>query len=116
MKEKRILPFREIIARKLLNSALTLDKLILKDSKNLYEGEDICLIPSTPDDICEVVLEKLSRLRNTWRGTQEDEVRQERFRTLFPTDVLDPINNQRMHADIRARIGAQFLRKYPNWI
>jgi len=108
MKEKRILTFKEIIARNLLRKD--------NENKDVYEGEDICLTSSSPDDICEVVLEKLSRLRNTWRGTQEDEARQERFRTLFPTDILDLLNNQRAHSDIRARIGAQFLRKYPNWI
>jgi len=93
-------------------------KLLHKNALNpyVYAGDDICLIPSTSEDICEAVHEKLSRMQYSWMEDEQDAKEQERF-VLFSTHIIDAdVNNKLMHSDIWGRIGADFLRSSRGWV
>ena len=84
-------------------------KLLHKNALNpyVYAGDDICLIPSTSEDICEAVHEKLSRMQYSWMEDEQDAKEQERFRALPHPDIVEPdVNNELMQSDIREPIGA----------
>ena len=70
-----------------------------------YENHGIEVLENTPEEIREVVVEMDERLKGTWETTEEDEVLQKRFWSIFGTSGL--------HGVFRSRIGADFLRQHP---
>jgi len=76
-----------------------------------YEDIGIDLIESTPGEIAAVVLEMESRLKGTWKTTEEDEVLQHRFWEIFKKFIACTL-----HGEIRSCIGADFLRQNKAWL
>lgn len=109
--EHRWLTFREII-----DSGV--GRLLQTE---LYEQRGIELVDNTPEEITAIALEMDERLNGTWQTTEEDEALQRRFWSLFAqTDgaarahLADRWSKGLVRApgQIRARIGAEFLRQH----
>jgi len=79
-----------------------------------YESQGIQLIENTPEEIRDVAVEMVSRLKGTWRPQRDDEALQRRFWKIYPSDTTR--NGTPMHGEVRSRIGAAFLRDNPNWL
>lgn len=82
---------------------------------SVYESEGIQLIENTPEEICDVVVEMVERLKGTWQPREDDEVLQRRFWEIFPTDAKTE-DGRPFHGEIRARYGAAFLRNNRWWL
>jgi len=80
-------------------------------SSRQYEDQNIRLVENTPEEICDVVLEMVERLQGTWLPQKIDTVLQENFWKIFPKDLITSSNNKPLHGEIRARFGANYLRK-----
>jgi hypothetical protein len=80
-----------------------------------YEQAGIELVENTPQEIADVVLEMESRQSGRWQSSEEDEELQRRFWQLFPRRSTAP-PHQRLHGEIRGRIGANFLRQHRDWL
>lgn len=93
--EKRFLTFREIFASELLSSF----------KQETYERHGLDVVENSPDEILDAALEMEARLDGTWEPQAGDEERQQRF-----WDYFKPICPGKRPA---VRIGAAFLRKYP---
>jgi putative glycosyltransferase (TIGR04372 family) len=81
-----------------------------------YESKGVYLIENTPEEIRDVVIEMVERLRGTWQPQKDDEALQRRFWEIFPTDAVDAYQGRPLHAEIRARFGAVFLRNNRSWL
>lgn len=81
-----------------------------------FEQGGIELIENTPEEIAALAVEMDERLKGTWQATKEDEELQRRFWEIFPTNAVDPYQGRPLHGEIRARIGAQFLRNNRDWL
>jgi putative glycosyltransferase (TIGR04372 family) len=81
-----------------------------------YESKNVDLIENTPEEIRDVAVEMVERLNETWQEYPEDEVLQQRFWEIFPTEAVDASEGKPLHGEIRARSGANFLRLNPDWI
>lgn len=92
-REQRFLGFREILE--------TGVGRYLESGQYMKDGLEI--VQNTADEIADVALEMDSRLRGSWRSTDEDEELQKRFWALFKPSHL--------HRRFKARIGAAFLQK-----
>ena len=80
-----------------------------------YEAEGVRLIENTQEEIRDVVVEMVERLNGTWQPCEEDEVLQRKFWEIFPTDARG-VDGKPLHAKVRARFGAAFLRNNPDWL
>ncbi len=99
---------------------LTMNEIFTQDLgfspyASYYKSKGIQFIENTPEEIRDVVVEMAERLNGTWQQHEYDEALQRRFWEIFPTDSLDTIG-VRLHGEIRARFGAQFLRNNPEWL
>jgi putative glycosyltransferase (TIGR04372 family) len=81
-----------------------------------YESEGVYLIENTPEEIRDVVIEMVERLKGTWQPQKDDEALQRRFWEIFPTDAVDAYQGRPLHAEIRARFGSVFLRNNRSWL
>lgn len=97
-REERFMTFREIIESGVGRFVLT----------EQYQEYGIELIENTPEEIAALVVEMDERLKRTWPTTEEDEVLQRRFWSIFPRSEL--------HGKIVTRVGTEFLRQYGNWL
>lgn len=95
IREKRMLTFREIFELRAHLFTLQLQ----------YKAAELESVNNTPDEIDAVVSEMEQRLSGKWISCPEDDVLQDRFRSIWP---LRP--NSR---PLQARIGAEFLRQHP---
>ena len=68
-----------------------------------YEEAGIEVLENTSEEIMAVAIEMDRRLKGTWETSQEDELLQQRFRSLF--------DGRDKHGVFLARIGAEFLRQ-----
>ena len=93
IEEDRIMTFREVLRDGC--------HFLLGDKD--YAAYGIELIPNTPEEIHDAVMEMEARLDGTWTETPEDRERQDRFWSLFEGYPL--------HKTVRTRIGAAFLRQ-----
>lgn len=80
-----------------------------------YLSNGIQLIENTPEEIRDVVVEMVERLRGAWRTHEDDEALQRKFWEIFPIDAKDP-DGKPLHGEIRARFGAHFLRNNRAWL
>ena len=80
-----------------------------------YETEGIQLIENTREELRDVAIEMAERLRGTWRYQKDDEALQQRFWEIFPVGTKTA-NGRALHGEIRARIGAAFLRNNREWL
>lgn len=81
-----------------------------------HEALGIGFIDNTPEELCDVAVEMAERLAGTWQPHMDDEVLQKRFWEIFPMDAIDPLRGRPLHGEIRARIGATFLRNNREWL
>src|SRR3989338_5418906 len=81
-----------------------------------YESRGVRLVDHTPEEILEVTLEMVQRLDGSWKSMPEDEKLQEQFWKLFPIESRDVEFGTRLHGEIKARCGANFLRKNHEWL
>jgi putative glycosyltransferase (TIGR04372 family) len=92
----QILNFREVMQSKLAILRSTTD----------FEESRISLVQNTPEDILDLTMEQLERVRGTHIVSTDDEIRQRQFKVL-----LKP--GHYCYGTI-SRIGNQFLKKYKN--
>jgi putative glycosyltransferase (TIGR04372 family) len=83
-----------------------------------YKNAEIELISNTPEEIHDVVMEMVERIRGTWLESARDTELQERFQNIFSAHSENLVKDQSkpMHGEIRARHGAKFLRDNPSWL
>ena len=81
-----------------------------------YDQYGINLIENTPEEIAELANEMIKRLNGTWQPHADDETLQRRFWDIFPTNAVDAYQGRPLHGEIRARIGAYFLRNNRDWL
>lgn len=87
-------------------------------SSECYKNRKVVLRDNTPDEIRDVSLEMLNRLRGKWVDTPNDAALQKRFWEIFDVDICDeyPGMHRRLHGAIQSRYGAQMLRDNANWL
>lgn len=93
IREKRVLTFREILESEVADYALG----------HQYAEAGLEAVENIPGEILDLAIEMNERLDGTFETTEEDEVLQSRFHSLFPQHLYS------YSAPIR--IGAQFLRQ-----
>lgn len=81
-----------------------------------YESKGVQLIENTCDEIRDVAIEMAERQNGTWQVHGDDEELQRRFWEIFPADAVDASQGRPLHGEIRARIGATFLRNNRGWL
>ncbi len=82
-----------------------------------FKNMQVKLIDNTPEEILDIAIEMADRLNGSWHPSEEDEVRQRQFWTLFQDRVKDmAFGGQPMHGRMRGFFGAGFLRKNPGWL
>lgn len=96
-KKKRLLTFKEIIE---------FDLKIFSFEAEDYEKAELVPIENTAEEILAVTIEMNERLDGLWKGTEEDEELQRRFKALF-------VHKGKPY-EFSARIGTQFLRENKN--
>ena len=103
------------------NRELSLSEIVTNDigyiqTTSDFESKGVVPTENTPEEIRDVVIEMAERLNGTWQAHQEDEVLQQRFWGIFPSDAIDVYKGNPLHGEIRARFGAAFLRNNPEWL
>ena len=83
---------------------------------SVYQSNGVQLMENTPEEIRDVCVEMAEGLRGNSFTNEEDEVLQQRFWEIFPTDALDEYSGNPLHGEIRARCGTSFLRNNPEWL
>jgi putative glycosyltransferase (TIGR04372 family) len=91
-KERRFMSYRQILESGVGRLSRTQE----------FDEHGIEHIENTSEEILDATIEMHERLKGTWQATVEDEELQSRFRSAFP--------KSRLYGEIRARIGAKFLR------
>ena len=81
-----------------------------------YDSKGIQLIENTPEEIRDVVIEMVERLRGTWQPQKDDEALQRKFWEIFPIDTVDAYQGRPIHGEIRARFGTAYLRNNTSWL
>ena len=81
-----------------------------------YESKGIQLTENTPDEIRDVAIEMAERRIGTWQVREDDEELQRRFWEIFRTDAVETHCGRPLHGEIRARMGAAFLRNNRDWL
>ena len=108
-KEKRFMTFSEIY-----NSGAG----IFYEAQK-FEQAGITLIENTPEEIADLAIEMEERLKGAWQLHEDDEELQQRFWEIFPTKAVKavgPNKGRPLHGNIRARVGAHFLRNNRDWL
>jgi putative glycosyltransferase (TIGR04372 family) len=95
IREKRMLTFVEIFELGAHLFTLSMQ----------YVSAGVESVDNTPDEICAVVDEMERRLSGTWVSDPEEEILQNRFRTMWPQRTKG--------RPLQARIGTEFLRQHP---
>ncbi len=102
------------------NCELTLSEIFSEDvgfcmNTQSYKDKGILLKENTPDEICDITMEMVSRLDGNWKPEPEDEFLQNRFLEIFPVEVKNDSGTP-IHGEIKALFGANYLRDNPVWL
>ncbi len=102
------------------NRILSLKEIFSRDlgyfhSISSFRDNGIELVENTQEEIRDVAVEMVERIKNTWQNTKEDEELQARFWKLFPTDVVGS-NGLPLHGEICGRLGTNYLRSNKEWL
>ena len=109
-KNKKRLTITEIFSS---NSALsTYNKLISEE----LELNEIELKENSSEEIRDLVIEMDDRLNGNWNKNKEDLLLQEKFWMVWKKNIKRLNINVPMHGEIKARIGAKYLRGNQDWI
>jgi putative glycosyltransferase (TIGR04372 family) len=103
--ESRWFSLKEIINHGIENAGSTSD----------YESKGIKAIENTPEEIRDVVIEMLERLKGDWQQEADDEMLQNRFWQEYPLDARSIRSNKPLHGKVFSRYGANFLRMNRDW-
>ena len=98
-----------------LREIFSLDAAISQSGHD-YASKGIDFIENTPEEIRDVALEMVERLNGTWRDHPDDHALQKRVWQIYPKDIVDPFHGRPLHGEIRARIGAAYLRNNRAWL
>ena len=102
---------RELTLREIFSNGIGFSK-----NSSEYSGRDIQLIPNTPEEIRDLVIEMADRAEGLWIDRIEDEELQLRFWSLFHDCVVAANAGVHLHGEFRSRFGACFLRQNQNWL
>ena len=80
-----------------------------------YIDKHIKLKENTPNEICDITMEMVSRLDGSWNPESEDDFLQNKFWEIFPVDAQDT-DGTPYHGKIKAHYGANYLRNNPEWL
>ena len=80
-----------------------------------YIDKHIKLKENTPNEICDITMEMVSRLDGSWNPEPEDEFLQNRFWEIFTVEVKNDSGTP-IHGEIKALFGANYLRDNPVWL
>ncbi len=91
---------------------LSLRELLVAGLANIYhtqilEAENVELISNSPEEIRDLAAEIDDRIKGVWRANKNDEELQQRF-----WDIFHQFSPHKLEGEIKARIGAAFLRKH----
>lgn len=95
--ERRMLSLRELFVSGLANTYHT----------QTFEAANVELISNSPEEIRDLAAEIDDRIKGVWRAKQNDEELQRRF-----WDIFHQFSPHKLEGEIKARIGAAFLRKH----
>ena len=104
-REARFMSFSEIVASKNALGSCT--------SSYEYQRAGLKLVENTPQEITLATQEVLARKNGTWQTTNEAELLQQKFWSLY--DQLSPAGIQSRASDHKPLIGTEFLRANPHW-
>ena len=102
------------------NRELTLSEIFTEGvgfcpNTQCYNDKRIKLKENTPNEICDITMEMVSRLDGSWNPEPDDDYLQNKFWKIFPVDALNH-TGIRIHGDIKAHFGADYLRNNPEWL
>jgi putative glycosyltransferase (TIGR04372 family) len=81
-----------------------------------YEKRGIELIENTSQEIADAVTEMMMRLSNSWSGELNDDFLQQRAVKIFEEKISSHMNKEKLHGNLKSRIGIKFLRANHEWI
>lgn len=81
-----------------------------------YVRKNIKLIENTPEEIRDVVIEMCERMDLDCYPIPEDEVLQNKFWQIYPTDAVDPYQGKPLHGIITARYSNSYLKNNLWWL
>lgn len=81
-----------------------------------YESSGVELVENSPEEIRDVVMEMLERLKGTWHPGPDDDALQRRFWEMYPVDARDACQNRPLHGKVRLRYGSRFLHENREWL
>ncbi len=102
------------------NRELTLSEIFTEGvgfclNTQCYNDKRIKLKENTPNEICDITMEMVSRLDGSWKPESEDDFLQNKFWEIFPVDAQDT-DGTPYHGKIKAHYGANYLRNNPEWL
>jgi hypothetical protein len=74
-----------------------------------YDSKGVKLIENSPEEIRNVALEFVDRLEGKWHAHLDDELLQNLFWKIFPTNAADSHRGMPLQGKIRARFSAKLL-------
>lgn len=94
---------------------VTLSEIVARGAVHLtssagYVERRLVPVANGPEDALALVQEVVARRRGTWRISAEDDALQARFWSRYASAL--GAQRDRLHGEFRARIGAEFLRRY----
>ena len=104
-REARFMSFSEIVASKNALGSCT--------SSYEYQRAGLKLVENTPREITLATQEVLARKNGNWQTTNEAELLQQKFWSLY--DQLSPAGIQSRVSGHKPLIGTEFLRANPHW-
>jgi putative glycosyltransferase (TIGR04372 family) len=104
-REARFMSFSEIVASKNALGSCT--------SSYEYQRAGLKLVENTPQEITLATQEVLARKNGNWQTTNEAELLQQKFWSLY--DQLSPAGIQSRVSGHKPLIGTEFLRANPHW-
>ncbi len=101
------------------NRLLTLSEIFKLNIADILSSEEfleneIIIIQNSENDIKEAALEMHYRLNNQWTENENDEMLQNKFKSIFPNERI--FRDKRFHGNINSRIGANFIRNNEWWL
>jgi len=103
---------------KKLSKNLTISEIINSNSSIVlktaeFENNDIKIIKNSAEEIEQLVIEAVKRLKKEWKDSEGDKL-QEKFRKIFSSSKL--ISPDLYHGEIKGRVGSDFLKKNRWWL
>jgi len=85
-------------------------------SSHEFEQQDVVLQENSPEEITDLALEMLARVKGTWVDNADDSEIQQKFWNIYPLDAVSPTNGNPIHGSRNGIYAASFLRMHPEWV